>query len=139
MELSAGPQPRPQVLLVEDFPPDAELYGRALEQAGIEVTTVTTGAQALELGRDPRFSLLLVDIGLPDMSGLDVLRLLAGETRRTPVPVAIVLTGDDSDRVITGALKLGAAAVLTKVKTSPALLAERVLGWIAEGAAFRAV
>ena len=135
MELSQAVR----VLLVEDDANDAELYRRALEKAGIEVTTVGTGAEALAMGRDARFQIVLLDIGLPDMSGLDVLKALAGDARYTPVPVAVVLTGDDSDRVIVGALKLGAAAVLTKQKTSPAMLAERVLGWLAEGDSFRAL
>jgi DNA-binding NarL/FixJ family response regulator len=128
-----------KILLVEDSTTDAELYGRALVGAGLDLTTVHNGEAALAQGRNRSFDLVVLDINLPDMTGLEVLRRLAGDARYTPVPVAVILTGEDPERHVQGALKLGAAAVLTKSKTAPEELARRVLGWLEEGAGFRAV
>jgi two-component system response regulator QseB len=99
------------VLLVEDDPKIASLLTKGLRRQGFQVEWVSTGREAMaRLDRDG-VDVLLLDLGLPDIDGLEVLRQM--RQRGMGVPV-IVVTGrsDPSDRVI--ALSLGIRAYVTK-------------------------
>lgn len=82
-----------RVLVVEDEAPLRSYLVPLLEREGFDVEAVGTGGDALASVRDRRPDLVLLDVGLPDVSGLDVCR----EIRRLPeyVPV-LMLTGLDS-------------------------------------------
>jgi DNA-binding response OmpR family regulator len=82
-----------RVLVVEDEAPLRSYLVPLLEREGFDVEAVGTGGEALASVRDRRPDLVLLDVGLPDVSGLDVCR----EVRRLPeyVPV-VMLTGLDS-------------------------------------------
>jgi DNA-binding response OmpR family regulator len=101
---------RPTVLLVEDERAITEPLAEALEREGFDPAVATTAAEALEsaAGREP--DLVLLDIGLPDGSGLDVCRELR---RASDVPI-IMLTarGSEADRV--AGLELGADDYVVK-------------------------
>jgi CheY-like chemotaxis protein len=71
------------VLVVEDTPDSLEFVRELLESAGHRVACAATGAEAVRLGRARRFDLILLDLVLPDLDGLEVARRLA-ETK-TPV------------------------------------------------------
>jgi CheY-like chemotaxis protein len=71
---------RPCVLVVDDNPHDREIYGRTLCYNGFDVVFAWTGAGALKIASTQRVDLVLLDLGLPDMQGLDVVRAL----RRQP-------------------------------------------------------
>jgi DNA-binding response OmpR family regulator len=101
---------RPTVLLVEDERAITEPLAEALEREGFDTTVAGTAAEAMEsaAGREP--DLVLLDIGLPDGSGLDVCR----EIRKgSDVPI-IMLTarGSEADRV--AGLELGADDYVVK-------------------------
>ena len=109
-----------EVLIVED---DAKL-GKALEQ-GLrenrhECTWIRNGRQGLESAREQKFDVLILDLMLPDLPGLDILRTLRKEGVRTPVLILTALGAVD-DRV-TG-LKAGADDYLVKPFAFPELLA----------------
>ncbi len=74
LDLPMAPGERPSLLVVEDHPDTAELLSRLLDLSGYEVTTVHTVADALAAADATPFSLLISDIGLPDASGLDLMR-----------------------------------------------------------------
>ena len=101
---------RPTVLLVEDEQGITEPLAEALEREGFNAAVAGTAAQAMEMaaGREP--DLVLLDIGLPDGSGLDVCRELR---RQGDVPI-IMLTarGSEADRV--AGLELGADDYVVK-------------------------
>ncbi len=100
----------PRVLLVEDEPAIADTLIYALETECFEVTHVLTGAAALAAFGSQAHDLLILDIGLPDMTGLDVCRQL----RRTSAVPVLFLTARSAevDRIL--GLELGGDDYVTK-------------------------
>ena len=115
------PEPRQTILVVEDEPPIAETIVYALQTEGFAVLWKTTGRDALAVMQEQVVALVVLDVGLPDMSGFDVCREIQ---RRGPVPV-IFLTARSSevDRIV--GLELGADDYLAK-PFSPRELTARV-------------
>ncbi len=101
---------RPSILLVEDEAAITEPLAEALEREGFAPTVAGGASEALELARAASHDLVLLDIGLPDGSGLDVCRELR---RSSDVPI-IMLTarGSEADRV--AGLELGADDYVVK-------------------------
>jgi two-component system alkaline phosphatase synthesis response regulator PhoP len=110
-----------QILVVDDEPRIAEICRDYLERAGFKVTLADNGTDALALARTKRPDLVVLDLGLPKLDGLDVTRALR---KHSNVPI-IMLTArvEESDKV-TG-LELGADDYLTK-PFSPKELVARV-------------
>jgi DNA-binding response OmpR family regulator len=113
-----------RVLVVEDDRDIADLVGRYLEKAGYEVETLGSGRDALAsvLQRPP--DLLVLDIMLPHMDGLDVCRAVRANDKTAAVPI-IMLTArsEESERVV--GLEIGADDYLAK-PFSPSELVARV-------------
>ena len=109
------------VLVVDDEPKLRSLVRDYLEREGYTVLEAGTGARALELARSARPALVVLDLGLPDLPGEDVARLLGGSGETA----VIVLTAkaDEASRV-TG-LRAGADDYVTK-PFSPRELVARV-------------
>lgn len=97
--------------MVEDDPDLGDALRLALRQAGYQVVWTRTGAGALEASDDERFGCILLDMGLPDMEGLEVLR--ARRRWRDPTPVIILSARDRPEEKIAG-LDAGADDYLTK-------------------------
>jgi DNA-binding response OmpR family regulator len=106
-----------RVLLVEDDDGVASALGELLDQNGAVVVRCATGADALH--RVKGCDLVLLDLGLPDMDGLDVLRVLR---RASAVPV-IIMTARDSDGAVVLGLRAGADDYLVKPVRKAVLLA----------------
>ena len=109
------------ILVVDDEPRIAEIARDYLERAGYRVTVASNGVDALAIARTRQPDLLVLDLGLPQMDGLDVTRVLR---RQSNVPI-IMLTArvDESDTLI--GLELGADDYVTK-PFSPKELVARV-------------
>ncbi len=109
------------VLVVDDEAKILRLARDYLEHAGFAVSTADAGKAALATVRGAKPDLIVLDLGLPDLDGLDVIRALRKESN---VPI-IVLTarGDESDKLV--GLELGADDYLTK-PFSPKELVARV-------------
>jgi DNA-binding response OmpR family regulator len=110
-----------RILVVEDEMQIARTLRDYLEVAGFEVTAVGTGESALASARGRRPDLVVLDLGLPGMDGLDVAR----ELRRTSTTPIVMLTarGEESDRIV--GLELGGDDYLVK-PFSPKELVARV-------------
>ncbi len=110
-----------QILVVEDEMMIARTLRDYLELAGYAVTVVGDGSAALASARGRRPDLVVLDLGLPGMDGLDVAR----ELRRTSAMPIVMLTarGEESDRIV--GLELGADDYLVK-PFSPKELVARV-------------
>jgi signal transduction histidine kinase/DNA-binding response OmpR family regulator len=80
----------PAILVVEDNPADQNSLAEILGRAGYSVQTAPTGAAALELSRTRSFDAVTLDLLLPDMSGLEVLRQLRINGKNRDVPVVVV-------------------------------------------------
>ncbi|GAA3787505.1 response regulator transcription factor [Streptomyces phyllanthi] len=115
-----------RILVVDDDPRIRSLVHRQLSEAGYEVTEATDGRAALERMADEAPALVVLDLSLPGVGGLDVLRAVrtgrAGAAEDLPV---IILSGrgGETDRIV--GLDLGADDYLVK-PFSPAELAARV-------------
>jgi two-component system alkaline phosphatase synthesis response regulator PhoP len=109
------------ILVVDDEPRIAEIARDYLERAGFKVAIAGNGADALAFARAKRPDLIVLDLGLPMMDGLDVTRALR---KQSNVPI-IMLTArvDESDKLI--GLELGADDYVTK-PFSPKELVARV-------------
>ena len=92
------------ILVVEDEPQIAALVRDYLEHAGFAVLTASDGAAGLTFARTRRPDAVVLDLGLPMVDGLDVIRTLR---RDSTVPIVVLTArGDETDRV--SGLELGA-------------------------------
>jgi DNA-binding response OmpR family regulator len=90
----------PRILVAEDETRIASFVEKGLKAAGYEVATATDGVVALELARAGAFDLLLLDLGLPGLDGLEVLRRL--RERANPIPVIILTAHDSASDTVAG-------------------------------------
>ena len=94
-----GPDGRPiRVLVVDDEQTLSELVGLALRYEGWEVRTAADGMSAIAAARDFRPDLVVLDVMLPDIDGLEVLRRLRADIERMPV-LFLTARDDVSDRI----------------------------------------
>jgi two-component system, OmpR family, response regulator len=100
-----------RVLVVEDDPRIAAMFEKGLRARHLDVETVGTGADALARIRSGGIDVQLLDLGLPDIDGLDLLRRLRAEQPSVPV---IVITARSDPRDRQTAIDLGVADYLTK-------------------------
>ena len=99
-----------KLLAVEDDRLIRRLLRTALSPRGFSVVEAETGAMALSLLRDQDPDLIVLDLGLPDVSGLDLLRRIHDESN---IPI-VVLSNDGSVRTKVEALEMGASDFVTK-------------------------
>ena len=99
----------PHVLLVEDDPDTREMYSYYLSYSGLHVTEARTGRRALERARQDRPDVVVTDIAMPEMDGLELSRRLRAEEPTHDVPI-IAVSGQASER----ARQAGADIVLDK-------------------------
>ncbi|HEY1331814.1 MAG TPA: response regulator transcription factor [Actinomycetota bacterium] len=102
--------PPTQILVVEDEPSLAESIQYSLEREGYRVNAALDGERAVEQFRAERPSLVLLDLMLPKLSGLDVCRLIRTEST---VPI-VILTAKDAEADKVAGLELGADDYVTK-------------------------
>jgi DNA-binding response OmpR family regulator len=104
---------RSKILVVDDEPEAVELVEFNLEQAGFSVITAADGAEALNKARASSPSLIVLDLMLPEVSGLEVCKMLRRDPTIAGIPI-IMLTAKaaEIDRVL--GLELGADDYVTK-------------------------
>jgi signal transduction histidine kinase/CheY-like chemotaxis protein len=114
-EIVMTPSERPiEILLVDDHPTNRQLVSLFLEPLGYVLTEAETGLEAVDLAAARRFDLILMDMQMPVMNGLDAsarIRSSAGPNRSTPI---VALTADAFDDRRDAWVEVGAAAFLTK-------------------------
>ena len=123
------------ILIVEDEKRIASFLVKGLSTAGYRTTVVGNGPAALQVARESEVDLVVLDIGLPGMDGLTVLRTLRGEGSRLPV---VILTANDTVASTVAGLEGGADDYVTKPFAFAELLA-RVRRRLAASAVARAV
>src|SRR5688572_20728657 len=110
--------PAQMIVLVEDNPDDQTLTLRALKKQNVanEIIVLSDGVEALEYLLDPEKPLphlVLLDLKLPKLDGLQLLRRLRSEPRTQVLPV-VVLTSSDEDRDVIEGYRLGANSYIRK-------------------------
>ena len=110
------------ILVVDDSPTIRRMIRAALGSlAGVSFSEAGSGLRAIEvLGMEP-VQMIVLDLNMPDMHGLDVIRFLRSHDRYRDLPVIVLTTrGDESSRQ--AALHAGASRYLTKPFTPAALI-----------------
>ena len=91
------------MLVIDDDPRHLDLIRAALEPAGFHVTTASTGQEGLAAAKAHSFDLLLLDLVLPDLSGVEVIRALRTDGRSGDLPILLVtsqhLSAAERDRI----------------------------------------
>src|SRR5689334_13636789 len=100
-----------RVLLAEDSPIDVLLARRLLEDAGFEVRVAGGGRSALERLRQGDVDLVLTDLQMPEMSGLELVEAVRREYPGVPI---ILMTQHGSEEIAVEALQKGAASYVPK-------------------------
>jgi DNA-binding response OmpR family regulator len=123
MEPMADPKGRRTVLVVDDEPTIGEIVSRYLERAGYATTTAADGLEAVRIADEQRPDLVVLDVMLPQLDGLQVLRhLREGEDGPTPV-ILLTAKGEQEDKL--AGLRNGADDYVVK-PFSPSELVARV-------------
>ena len=113
-----------RVLIAEDDRDIRELVAAKLRSAGLDVTEVSDGTAALNSIRDDLPDLVLLDVMMPGMSGLDIIEELRSSERTAGLP-AILLTARSQEFDVEAGLSIGATDYVVK-PFSPRDLVERV-------------
>jgi DNA-binding response OmpR family regulator len=81
-----------KVLCVEDERFITELYVRALNKQGYEVDSVADGAEALKMAQTNKYDIVLLDLMVPSITGIEILRTLRDPARVPPLKAKIIIT-----------------------------------------------
>src|SRR3954463_15740974 len=103
----------PHILVVDDQPINVQLLKRKLEREGIEVTAAYNGAEALELVKIAKPDLILLDVMMPDMDGIEVCQRLQSDEATRSIPIIFVTARTSKEGKIEG-LGVGAVDYITK-------------------------
>jgi DNA-binding response OmpR family regulator len=114
---------RGSVLVVDDEPTITEIVARYLERAGYRTRVAADGVEAIEAAASQRPDLVVLDLMLPGLDGLEVMRRLRDQDPERIAVILLTAKGEEADRVI--GLRLGADDYVVK-PFSPAELVARV-------------
>ena len=112
------------ILIVDDEEDILELLRYNLAKEGYRVTSAASGEEAVKTGKAILPDLILLDLLLPGMDGLEVCRVFKGEARTRPIPI-IMLTAKGEEADVVAGLELGADDYVTK-PFSPRVLLARI-------------
>ncbi len=114
-------QRRPTILIVDDDDALAEVLSRRLQQQGFDTTTADSGASGLSGARSEHPVLIVLDLRLPDMNGLEVCEELADSTDTCEIPV-IILSGMEQPDLLRRCRSAGCYYFVSKPYDPNALL-----------------
>jgi class 3 adenylate cyclase/CheY-like chemotaxis protein len=123
-ERDAWPVQGGRVLVVDDVASNRDLLSRRLRREGHRVVTADSGRSALVILMEDEFDLILLDILMPDMNGVEVLSRLKAESRWRHIPV-IMISGLNEVAAVARCIEAGADDYLTK-PFNPVLLRARI-------------
>lgn len=126
-----SPQARARVLVVEDDKAISDMYRVQLEYDGYQVTVVGTGYAAIETMATMWPDIILLDLLLPDRSGLEVMVELREKYPQHP-PV-VILSNYGEPAMIERGMALGAVEYLVKSRVTPDSVSRAIPGWIERG------
>ncbi len=103
--------PQIRVLVVDDDEPHAQAVAESLDRIGYECTVATTGREALRLIEEQDFDIVLTDLIMDDVGGMEILRQAKQER---PDAEVVILTGHNTVKAAVQAMQAGASTYLTK-------------------------
>lgn len=125
--------PKEQILVVDDEEDILELVRFNLSKEGYQVTCATTGEKAVEIALSQHPHLIVLDLMLPGMDGLEVAKFLKNNPETWNIPIVMLTAKGEESDVVTG-LELGADDYVTK-PFSPKILGARVKAVLRRNAA----
>ena len=112
---------RGSVLVVDDEPTIAEVVARYLNRAGYATRVAANGREALDVAASQRPDLVVLDLMLPGIDGLEVMRRLRKQTGKRLAIILLTARGEESDRIV--GLRLGADDYVVKPFSAGELIA----------------
>ena len=107
------PPSRKCILVIDDEPDTADMFAEMMQLNGYRVVVSYGGAQALRMVARERPDLVMLDVMMPDVSGMDILRFMRRDPRLEQIPVLVVSARSRPDDIQAG-LEAGANQYLTK-------------------------
>jgi len=102
-----------KILVVEDSPDQAVLIQSLLEDEGWDVTLVKDGKEAMRALQTQMFELIVTDLHMPEMNGLDLVKAIGEDTEAAKIPV-VLMTAFGSEDTAVEALRAGASSYIPK-------------------------
>lgn len=118
-----------KILIVEDDYFLLEIYAHKFSDAKFDILTASDGEQALEIIKKEKPDVVLLDLMLPKVDGIEVLRIIKKDKACSHIPV-VVLTNRGERNIIEKAAQLGAKAYITKITYTPTEVVSKVKGVI---------
>jgi two-component system phosphate regulon response regulator PhoB len=122
-----------KILVIEDEPDLVELITFNLQREGFQVTSAGTGEDGLRKVSSDKPDLIVLDIMLPGINGLDICRTLKGDIETRHIPVVMLTARNEDIDIVTG-LEIGADDYITK-PFSPRVLTARIRAVLRRGVA----
>ncbi len=116
------PLPKSRILVVDDITRNLQVVGTMLRNEGYHVMPATSGAQALERAAAQPPDLILLDLMMPEMDGLEVCRRLKDDPATRQIPVIFLTASNEMEHLVSG-FSVGAVDYVTKPFNAPELLA----------------
>ena len=115
-----------KIVIIEDDLFLLEIYSRKFSDANFDIATAIEGESALEVIHKEKPDIILLDLILPKIDGLEVLRVIKKDKTLNKIPV-VVLTNRGEKDLIEKSIKLGAAAYITKITYTPTEVISKVI------------
>jgi DNA-binding response OmpR family regulator len=116
-----------KILLVEDDTVLGDMYSERIKAEGYELKHAVNGRDAIDIIHDYKPDLILLDIMMPEMNGMEVLHYLKSEPKTEKIPVFILTAlGQSKDRE--AGLNAGAADYIVKSELMPKEIMEKIKG-----------
>lgn len=118
---------KPTVLYIEDYPVVQQIYIDVLTKEGFDVTVASDGKEAIDLVRDHEYDVILVDLLLPQVNGIDFLKAYRKDhPKDKDKALVIVLTDFDSEHSIKDVKDLDVEHYWIKVEHTPHVVADNI-------------
>jgi len=114
-----------KILLVDDDALLRDMYATKFMEVGHSVEAVSSGERALEMLKDQDFDVVLLDIVMPTMTGIEFLQA-AQKLSKEPAPKFIVLSNQGEEEHIDAAKKAGAAGYIVKAAMIPSEVVKKI-------------
>lgn len=121
---SQAQQTRRKVLIIEDEHFISELYVRALTRAGYEATVELDGQKGLDLAKTDQYDIILLDLMIPTITGIEVLRQLRGSGAPKLKAKIVITTNLEQREELRADIESQADAYLVKAEITPRQLVE---------------
>jgi len=129
--VTAATGEKKKLMIVEDEQDARTMFTDLLESEGYDVSSAVDGIDALAKAAAEKFDLILLDIVMPNMDGVEVLQKIKSDPAKYGTPIVVMLTNISGDAAVEKAMELGAAGYKLKIGTEPDALLKDVRDFLA--------